>query len=93
MTDFDFEKRDVLKRAELGVFLESADGIPHYRIEAKSKRHLGAPDFNPIYDVSVDPTQQAPIHDEKLETQLAAKMKELMDRYDAPDCQYPRMGL
>jgi arylsulfatase A-like enzyme len=89
----DFETRDTLKRAEQGVFLGSAHDIPHYRIEAKSKWHHNAPDFNPIYDITEDPTQQHPIRDEKLEAQLAGKMKELLDRYEAPECQYPRVGL
>ena len=89
----DFEKRDVLKRAELGVFLDSADSIPHYRIETPSKWHHNAPDFNPIYDVTVDPLQKNPIHDDALENRLSGKMKELLDRFDAPECQYPRMGL
>ena len=89
----DFEKRDSLKRAEAGVFLDSAHGIPHYRIKVNSKWHHDAPDFNPIFDVVKDPTQQNPIRDKNLESQLAGKMKELMERYDAPACQYPRMGL
>jgi len=89
----DFERRDVLKNAELGAFLPSADGIPHYRIETQSRRHHDAPDFNPIYDISVDPQQQSPIQDAALEDTLASKMQELLHRFDAPECQYPRLGL
>ena len=45
------------------------------------------------YDITVDPQQENPIHDETLETRLANKMKELLGRFDAPECQYTRMGL
>ena len=89
----DFMPRETLKAADFGVFLKTADGIPHYRIESKSSRHANAPDFNPVFDVTRDPGQEHPIHDAKLEERLAAKMKELMVRYEAPECQFTRMGL
>ena len=88
----DFEKRDVLRQAQQGVFLDSAHGIPHYRIEARSKRHHNATDFNPIYNISADPLQQHPLQDESIEAQLEEKMQQLMERYDSPQCQYPRVG-
>ena len=88
-----FEKRDTLANAELGVFLDHTHGVPHYRIKGKSKRHHNAPDFNPIYDIVKDPEQQNPIQDTELESRLAAQMKDLLDRYDAPECQYQRVGL
>jgi hypothetical protein len=89
----EFEKRDTLARAELGVFLNHTHDVPHFRIPSKSKHHHNAPDFNPIYDVVEDPEQQNPIHDADLENRLAAKMKDLLDHYDAPECQYSRVGL
>ena len=89
----DFEKRDVLSKAKLGVFLKHAHDIPHFRIKTKSRKHHNAPDFNPIYDIVADPEQTTPIRDAALEAKLAAKMKDLLDYYDAPECQYVRMGL
>ena len=89
----DFIDRDDLSQAECGVFLDHAYGIPHLRLRVPSHRHHGAPDYNPIYDVGADPRQQKPIRDPGLETGLAAKMKELLQRFDAPGCQYDRLGL
>ena len=89
----DFLDRDSLRRAELGVFLKRCHGIPHYRIPRPSHRHRDAPPFNPIYDVAADPGQNHPIQDAALETKLAARMKELLIRADAPDCQFARTGL
>lgn len=89
----DFEKRDVLAKAELGVFLDHTYDIPHFRMETKSRKHHNAPEHNLIYDIEKDPEQQNPIHDETLENQLATQMKTLLDRYNAPTCQYERMGL
>lgn len=89
----DFEKRDVLANAELGVFLKHTYDIPHFRMQNKSRKHHNAPDHNLIYDITQDPEQENPIHDAQLETQLASKMKDLLERYDAPECQFDRMGL
>ena len=89
----EFERRDTLARAELGVFLRHAHNIPHFRIKTQSRQHHNAPDFNPIYDIVDDPHQQAPIHDADLEARLAGQMKTLLERCDAPECQYARMGL
>lgn len=87
------EYREHLAGAETGVFLETTYGIPHFRIKRESGRHRDAPDFNPIYDLEKDPGQENPIQDDELEARLAEKMKELLDRYDAPPCQYERLGL
>ncbi len=89
----DFVKRDKLAAAETGVFLKSCHGIPHYRIKTKSHKHMHAPNFNPIYDISVDPGQKNPIRDAPLEWMLEKKLRELLKRYDAPECQYERTGL
>ena len=89
----DFHTRGQLAGAEFGVFLDTACDIPHYRIETKSRHHHKAPDFNPIYDVVDDPQQQNPIRDAGLESELAGKMRQLLERFDAPECQYTRAGL
>ena len=89
----DYHTRKQLVGAEAGVFLSSAHGIPHLRLPVKSRRHHDAPDFNPIYDIEADPTQESPLRDGDLEEQLAGKMKELLERFDAPECQYARVGL
>ena len=88
----DFEKRDVLARAELGVFMPHTYGIPHFRIKSKSRRHHNAPDHNLVYDLEHDPEQQKPIHNPEIESGLASKMKALLNRYHAPECQYERLG-
>jgi len=88
-----FRDREKLAAAEVGPFLKHAYGIPVYRVKVPSHRHHAAPDFNPIYDIQADPGQAQPIHDAALESQLAAKMRELLQRYDAPECQYARVGL
>ncbi|MCL2833199.1 MAG: sulfatase [Treponema sp.] len=87
------EQLERLQKAKTGRFLKHCHDIPHLDIEVPSHRHADAPDFNPIYDVSVDPRQEKPIHDNALEQKLAAKMKELMVRYDAPVSQFVRVGL
>lgn len=89
----DFVDRNKLAAAETGVFLNSTHGIPHFRIQAKSFKHMDAPPYNPIYDISEDPGQMRPIQDTALEKLLSAKMKGLLERYDAPACQYSRTGL
>jgi arylsulfatase A-like enzyme len=88
----DFIDRPTLAAAECGVFLKHTHGIPHFKIKRPSQRHKDAPDFNPIYDLETDPRQGQPIHDDALEAQLADKMQELLQRYDAPECQFTRCG-
>ena len=89
----DFIPREKLAAAETGRFLPHCANVPHYRIPVKSTRHVDAPDFNPIYDLEVDPEQTAPIRDTVLEEQLAEKMVKLMNRADAPESEYRRVGL
>ena len=88
-----FIPQEHLAKAETGIFLKHCKNYPHLRITRPSHRHANAPDFNPIYDLSADPWQTKPISDAELEKKLAAKMKELMIRYDAPDSQFTRVGL
>jgi len=88
-----FHGREQLAKAQMGAFLPSAHGVPHYRFPVESKRHHNAPEFNPIYDIVTDPLQQQPIRDETVESALAEKMRALLERYDAPPCQRTRMGL
>ena len=85
--------REQLAKADMGVFLPSAHGLPHYRFPVESKRHHNAPDFNPIYDIVADPLQQHPIRDEAVENALEEKMRILLEQYDAPPCQRTRMSL
>jgi arylsulfatase A-like enzyme len=89
----DFMPRDRLERAEIGSFLPQAGRIPHLRIPSASTRHHNAPDFNPIYDIDQDPSQQRPIRDGSLESELAAKMRTALVAHEAPACQLERTGL
>ena len=90
---FDFVDRRLLADAEVGTFLAHCHGIPHYRITVPSQPHLHATDFNPIYDVTVDPGQTRPVKDPEIETFLASKMSKLLSEYGAPACQFERTGL
>ncbi|NQU44019.1 sulfatase-like hydrolase/transferase, partial [bacterium] len=89
----DFIDCGALAGAEIGTFLPHCKGVPHYRISRKSHSHRDAPDFNPIYDLQEDPGQTQPIRDAGLEAKLAGKLHETMERYDAPPCQFERMGM
>lgn len=94
----DFISRKQLASAEMGVFLNTTYGIPHYRMPINSKKHMDAPDYNIIYDLKdYDPNNQdnqsQPVHDKEIERKLENKLKELLIRYDAPECQFERLGL
>ena len=93
----DFEGREKLASAELGVFLENAHDVTHLRFPVKSRRHRDAVDSNLIYDIQTDPQQQQQqqslVKDDALEARLAQQMRSLLKRFDAPPCQYERMGL
>ena len=91
--DKGFIDHDTLAQTEYGVFLKHADGVPHLRIKTPSHWHHNAPDFNPIYEVTVDPQQENPLRDQDLERQLETKLKEMLIAVDAPSCQLERMGL
>lgn len=88
----DFIPDKDLKNAEHGCFLKYTD-IPQLRIPMKSYRHQDAPNYNLIYNVITDENQESPIFDEKLENELADKMKVLLEEYQAPECQFTRLGL
>lgn len=89
----DFIPHDQLAQAECGRFLRFCHDIPHFRFPVPSHRHHEAPDFNPIHDILEDPRQERPLRDDALEAKLAAKMRETMQRYDAPDSEFERVGL
>ena len=89
----DFCDQELLKKAELGVFLKHTQGIPHFRMEKESYRHHGAPDYNLIYDLEEDPGQRTPIRDGKLEEVLEIKMIIAMKRCDAPKSEFKRIGV
>ena len=78
---------------EVGNFLPSAKGIPHYRVSRKSSKHANAVDYNPIFDIENDPGYEHPIRDPEREVECVVKLKELLKRYEAPECQYKRLGL
>lgn len=89
----DFIPRERLAQAEMGIFLPTTYGVPHFRMTTPSRQHIDAPDFNPIYDTLTDPNQSAPIHDPALEARLADQMRALLAYHDAPESQYTRVGL
>ncbi|MFW5788766.1 MAG: sulfatase [Spirochaetota bacterium] len=85
--------RDRPEQAEAGYFLPSAGSVPHFRIPVPSHRHRDAPEGNLVFDLVADPGQEKPIDDPAREAELAARMKELLARHDAPESQYKRLGL
>ena len=85
--------RSDMVNAEIGHFLKHTHGIPHYRMAKPSHHHADAPEFNLVFDLLEDPGQTSPIREEKLEKRFADKMKELLVRFDAPECQFTRTGL
>lgn len=89
----DFCDRDLLKEADLGLFLKNTHNIPHFRMKKKPSKHYNAPDYNLIYDTKNDPEQREPIKDIELEEKLSQKMIEVMKRYDAPENEFKRVGL
>ena len=89
----DFIVPEKMAGAEMGVFLKSSRGIPHYRMTVPSRRHADCPDYNLIYDLAEDPGQTDPLRDEALEERLAAMMHRKLVEAGAPECQYDRMGL
>lgn len=80
---------------EFGYFLPHANkrGIPQLRWKHESRRHIDSPEYNMIFDLSNDSGQIVPIQDPELEEALARKMKEMLIRLDAPDCQFKRLAL
>ncbi|MCC2685697.1 MAG: sulfatase-like hydrolase/transferase [Paenibacillaceae bacterium] len=78
--------------AETGKFLPQTS-MPVYRVPMKSNKHHQAPDRHLLYDLHTDPGQTTPLNDAGLEAEFAAKMKELLLRYEAPECQFTRTGL
>ena len=85
--------REELAGTEHGLFLPHTCGIPHLRLKQPSHRHHNAPDFNPIYDLEADPQQESPVRDGRLEEELAGKMRELLQRYGAPESEFRRVGI
>ena len=79
--------------AETGRFLPQTK-MPVYRVPTPSIRHQGAPEEGHLlYDTANDPDQRRPVNDPRLEAEMEAKLVELLQRYDAPPCQYDRLGL
>lgn len=84
--------RDRQDWSDTGMYLPHVD-MPVYRVPIRSHRHRDAPDLNPIYDLHRDPWQENPVSDEALEQRLSDKLRELLIRYNAPECQFERTGL
>jgi arylsulfatase A-like enzyme len=84
---------ELMRSAEPGLFLPSANGVPHFRVKRPSHRHRDAPDFNLIYDLTVDPDQEHPIQDASREEALQKTLRTLLEQHEAPQCQFERLGL
>lgn len=78
--------------AEVGNFLKRT-ALPIYRISVPSYRHYSAPDNHILYNITTDPYQSHPIHDDTLDAEWADKLRNLLRRYDSPASQFARLGL
>ncbi|MBD2869143.1 sulfatase [Paenibacillus arenilitoris] len=78
--------------SEVGRFLPQTK-MPVYRVARPSHRHHNATDEHLLYDLVADPEQGSPIREEGLHRQYEGKLRELMERYQAPEWQYARVGL
>ena len=92
-TDFNLAGPDAVRGAAFGPFLRWCQGMPHFRAEQLSSRPRFGPDHHLIYDLHNDRHQEHPIVDAALERDLAEKMKLLLQRADAPACQFTRLAL
>jgi hypothetical protein len=88
-----FKRRKLLAQAETGLHLPHDHGFPLYGVPCPSSRHVDAPEFNPLYDLANDPRQERPIRDPVLEARLAGQLRGLLQKCQAPPCQFERSGL
>ncbi|MHC4871847.1 MAG: sulfatase-like hydrolase/transferase [Planctomycetota bacterium] len=89
----DFTDREVLQKAETGVFLKNAHNIPHLRMECESRWCRDAEEGHLLYHIENDQSQENSLTDEEKEKEMIGKLVEQLKRCDAPDCQYVRLGL
>lgn len=89
----DFISKDILRKSEVGVFLNNTHDIPHFRIEVDSIMRPDRTKENLIYNIIDDPTQENPIKDKLLEENLKSKMAKLMIQHQAPKSEFYRVGL
>ena len=90
MAEF-FDKKE-LSSAEMTEGTEYTGGIPVPRMETECyipAYHYG----HLLFDIEKDPHQENPICDEDVEKRLCGLMVELMERENAPEEQYIRLGL
>ncbi len=88
-----FFNEEVMKDFEAGIFLPSQGRIPCWRFEEDSVFHADAVDYNEIFDLENDPGQLCAVLDDALETKLVGRLRALLEKYEAPECQYTRLGL
>jgi len=84
---------ETINHADFGPHLKWCKGIPHFRITEASSRPRDLPPHNIIYDLSADEGQHHPVSDTALDDRLGETMKRLLQRADAPPCQFDRLGL
>ena len=92
-TDYNLAGPHAVKEAAFGPHLKWCKGIPHFRAEQFSSKPRFRGDDHVIYDLHTDPRQEHPIVDAGLERDLTEKMKTLLQRADAPECQFQRLAL
>lgn len=82
-------------KAEAGFFLPRVR-MPVYRFPLPARAWRDEPGFDPVYDLEADPWQERPVNAAgaggELEPRLASKMRELLERHEAPECQLRAMG-
>lgn len=68
-------------------------GMPVYRVARPSHQHHNATEEHLLHDLATDPEQCSPIRDEGLHGRYEDKLRELLQRHQAPEWQYDRVGL
>ena len=84
-----------LQNATLAPPFNWTQGCPLLRIAAQNTvaHESDGARRDLLFDLHADPTQQNPLHDEKIKMNLRAQMARLMSECDAPEEQFERMGL
>ncbi len=87
-----FLSQEAINEAELMPGTRFTNNSPYLKIPVKSFYNTYK-SGNLLFDIENDPKQKNPIADSVLEREMSDKLVELMQKSDAPDEQYVRLGL
>lgn len=87
-----FLSQELINDAELVPGTAFTNNSPHLKIPVKNWYNTFKTG-NLLFDLQKDPQQENPIVDDKLEIEMSKKLVVLMQKSDAPEEQYVRLGL